>query len=138
MSLRLRRVRLAAPLALAIAALAGSDSIAAVASIERGKGPVGPSRMLVTASEFRYVLSRATIAPGPALIEMYNRGEDPHNLRIKRLGRKRVWRIPRTEPGESGELELRLRRGRRYLLWCSLPAHRERGMDAELRARRKR
>lgn len=124
--------------ALSLVAAASGGSSQAAGSAEAAAAAKGsPSRLLVTASEFSYVLSRAKLPPGPALIELYNGGEDPHNLRIKRQGRKRVWRTPRLEPAEVGEVELRLRRGRRYVLWCSLPAHRERGMEAKLRARRR-
>jgi hypothetical protein len=126
---------LLATLAVAAASI-GSSSAAGLG--DAGAATTGsPSRMLVTANEFNYILSRTRLAPGPALIELYNGGEDPHNLRIKRQGRKRVWRIQRLEPGAVGEVELRLRRGRRYVLWCSLPTHRERGMEAKLRARRR-
>jgi hypothetical protein len=130
----------AAALSLATLAFAAASigSSAAAGSAETGAEAKGsPTRMLVSASEFGDVHSRAKLPPGPALIELYNGGEDPHNLRIKRQGRKRVWRVPRLEPGGVGEVELRLRRGRRYVLWCSLPAHRERGMEAKLRARRR-
>jgi uncharacterized cupredoxin-like copper-binding protein len=41
------------------------------------------------------------------------------------------------EPGETGERELFLGRGKRYRLWCSLPFHRERGMRATLKISRR-
>jgi hypothetical protein len=98
-----------------------------------------PSRMLVTASEWSYVLSRTKLRPGPAIIELYNRGEDPHNLRIRRAdGKGRIGRIGKAGADEGARLEFRLKRGRRYRLWCSLPTHRKRGMKATLKVRRKR
>jgi uncharacterized cupredoxin-like copper-binding protein len=66
------------------------------------------------------------------LIQFVNRGEDPHDLRLRRVGSgARTVSVPEVQPGEVVELDTRLRTGR-YRLWCSLPGHRERGMRALL------
>jgi hypothetical protein len=99
-----------------------------------------PSRLLVGGSEYRLTLSRATVKPGRVLIELENRGEDDHDLRLQRITSKLdapVARWALTKPGHLSELTLSLRRGR-YRLWCSLPGHRELGMRATLRVSRKR
>jgi hypothetical protein len=99
-----------------------------------------PSRLLVGGSEYRLTLSRATVKPGRVLIELENRGEDDHDLRLQRITSKPdapVARWALTKPGKLSELTLRLRRGR-YRLWCSLPGHRELGMRATLRVSRTR
>ena len=93
-----------------------------------------PARLLVEAREFNLVLSRATIRRGPAIVQLANRGEDPHDLRIVRIGGRRVGGIPEVRPGEVGEWEGRLRRGR-YRLFCTLDDHRALGMRAVVRAR---
>ena len=93
-----------------------------------------PARLLVEAREFNLALSRGTIKPGTAIIQLANRGEDPHDLAIKRIGGKRRRGISKTLPGEVGEWEGRLRRGR-YRLWCTLEGHRAAGMRAGLRVR---
>jgi hypothetical protein len=99
-----------------------------------------PSRLLVGGSEFRLTLSRATVRPGRVLIQLQNRGEDDHDLRLQRMTSKPDAPVARwaiTKPGDLSELTLRLRRGR-YRLWCSLPGHRELGMRATLRVSRAR
>lgn len=125
-----RRVR---ALLVTTAAVGASLCAATVAAAEKT-----PSRLLVTASEWRYVLSKGKIRGGPAIVQLYNGGEDPHNLRIRRASGGAVRRIGQLEPGEAGSVELRLGRGKRYRLWCSLPQHRDRGMKATLKVARKR
>ena len=93
-----------------------------------------PARLLVEAREFNLTLSRARIKPGTAIVQLANRGEDPHDLAIKRIGGKRRGAIARTLPGEVGEWAGRLRRGR-YRLWCTIEGHRAMGMRAVLRVR---
>ena len=92
-----------------------------------------PARVQVAADEFHLVLSRPSIVPGRALIELVNFGEDEHDLRLRRLAkpRARTWTLARVLPGEHAVLEASLRPGT-YQLWCSLADHRARGMRATL------
>jgi hypothetical protein len=90
-----------------------------------------PARVQVGADEFRYALSRQTISAGPAIVQLANYGEDEHDLRLKRIGGTRVYRIGTVAPGKIGELEARFLPGR-FRLWCSLADHRARGMSATL------
>lgn len=110
---------------------------APAADPERRGSHSPPSRILVTASEWSILLSQPKLPAGPSLLEFRNRGEDPHDLRIRRLGGKRVRQLPEIGPGALTDLELRLRRGSSYRLWCSLDGHRELGMQAKLRVTRK-
>ena len=93
-----------------------------------------PARLLVESREFNLVLSRPSIKAGGAIVQLVNRGEDPHDLRMKRIGGRGTGAIAETLPGEVGEWEGRLRRGR-YRLWCTLEGHRAMGMRAVLRVR---
>ena len=93
-----------------------------------------PARLLVEAREFNLTLSRARIKHGLAIVQLADRGEDPHDLAIKRIGGKLRGKIAKTLPGEVGEWEGRLRRGR-YRLWCTIEGHRAAGMRAVLRVR---
>ncbi|MGH3071088.1 MAG: hypothetical protein ACRDNB_02310 [Gaiellaceae bacterium] len=90
-----------------------------------------PARVQVGADEFRYSLSRQTIKAGPAIVQLANYGEDEHDLRLRRVGGSRVYRIGKVEPGDIAELESRFLPGR-FRLWCSLADHRSRGMTATL------
>ncbi len=90
-----------------------------------------PARLLVGAKEFRLTLSRASIKAGPAIIQLANYGEDDHDLRLQRLGGKRVYAIGTVSPGDVGELDAKLLAGK-YKLWCGLPGHAALGMRATL------
>jgi plastocyanin len=90
-----------------------------------------PARMQVVAREFSFGLSRTTLKAGPAVIELANFGEDPHDLRLQRAGARHIAGMRVVAPGERGELSLKLARGR-YSLWCSVANHRKLGMRATL------
>jgi hypothetical protein len=96
-----------------------------------------PGRLMAQADEYSLVLSRQSIVRGPALLQFLNRGEDPHDLKLQRVGGSRVVSLPETRAGEIAHADLRLRTGT-YRLWCSLPGHRALGMRAKLRVRRAR
>ena len=93
-----------------------------------------PSRLLVESREFNLVLSRGSVRAGDAIVQLANRGEDPHDLRLRRVGGRGDGTIAETLPGEVSEWEGRLRKGR-YRLWCTLEGHRALGMRAVLRVR---
>ena len=94
-----------------------------------------PARVQVGADEFSFALSRQSIKAGPAIVQLVNYGEDEHDLRLRRAGGTRVYRIGKVRPGRLGELEARFLPGR-FTLWCSLGDHRKRGMSATLFVRR--
>jgi hypothetical protein len=94
-----------------------------------------PGRLMVLADEHSLVLSRQSILRGPALIQLRNRGEDPHDLKLRRIGRPGVVSLRATRAGELTEAGVQLQTGT-YRLWCSLPGHRALGMRAKLRVRR--
>jgi hypothetical protein len=98
-----------------------------------------PARMLVTADEWMLLSSRRRIAAGKLEIQLYNRGEDAHDLAARRVTRAgkpvgKTFRVHETRPGALGEATWRLKAGK-YSLWCTLPGHRAAGMRATLRAR---
>jgi hypothetical protein len=113
---------------LGAAALVGAALVSAA-----GAAPAVPERLLLTADEWDLTVSRTKLAPGPAIVELFNRGEDPHDVRIKGRGSKRVIAIPETPSQELTRIETSFRPESRYRLWCSLEGHRELGMEAEIR-----
>ena len=92
-------------------------------------------RVQVEAREFSYTLSRQTIRAGSVIIELRNAGEDAHDLRMRRVGGTRTYTWPVTQSQGVVDEEFRLLPGR-YVLWCSLPGHRARGMQATLVVRK--
>ncbi len=108
--------------------------VAALLASAVGAAPA-PARVQVVADEFSYALSRQTVKAGPALIELANFGEDEHDLRLRRVGGTRTYRIGKVLPGERATLEAKLAPGT-FRLWCSLGDHRARGMSATLRVKR--
>ena len=94
-----------------------------------------PARLGVQAEEFHLVLSRASVKAGVVEIELQNVGEDPHDLRVRRVGGTHTFSIPMTAPGKRRSIAIRMRPGR-YQLWCSVADHRQLGMQTLLRVRR--
>ena len=127
-----RALLLLAPLVVALVAISGSPASAGRKADERL-----PSRLLVTAREYHLTLSKAKLGGGAAIVQLYDYGEDPHNLLLQRVGGGRVFDVGEVESGETGELRLRLKRRSTYRLWCSLADHAALGMEATLRTRRR-
>jgi hypothetical protein len=96
--------------------------------------PPPPARVQVVAQEFRYSLSRRTIKSGWAIIELRNMGEDAHDLRLQRVGGKRVYLWPLAQSGQTVDREVKLLPGT-YRLSCVVANHAALGMVATLRVR---
>jgi hypothetical protein len=121
--------RLVCLVVLALVAAGGGQARAATA----------PARLLVQATEFRLALSRTAIAAGPAIVQLADNGEDPHDLKLVRLDRRgravgAARSVPEALPGTVTQWEGRLARGR-WTLFCSLVGHERRGMRAFLRVK---
>jgi plastocyanin len=112
---------------LAFAAILSAIGVSAGAA----SATVNPARVQVSAKEFFYALSRHTVVAGPAIVELVNFGEDPHDLRMERMGGGRLWKTPLVFPGAYYDLNATLVPGR-YRLWCSIANHRQLGMQAVL------
>jgi plastocyanin len=122
---------------------AGVIALVALAAAPAAGGG-GPTRLSATGdevseTELSLLLSRTKVDPGPAIVEFRNVGEDDHDMKVKRVGHEREWGTGVLHSGEIENVELRLRRDSRYRLWCSLQQglHREEGMDATLRVRKR-
>jgi hypothetical protein len=93
------------------------------------------ARVQVVAKEFSLSLSRPSVKAGAAIVELANFGEDPHDLRLQRIGGTKIYATPVVQPGAVYDLSLHLLPGR-YRLWCALGDHRARGMVAVLVVKR--
>ena len=109
--------------------------VAAALALAAPTVTAAPARLLVGAKEFQLTLSRASIKAGPAVIQLANYGEDTHDLRLRRIGGTRIYRITTVPPGNSGEVSAKLLVGT-YRLWCSLANHAALGMRTTLVVRR--
>ena len=110
--------------------------IAAVLLFAAPAEAAAPSRLLVGATEFRFMLSRPTVKPGPAIVQLAIRGEDPHDLKLRKLGavRAQIASVPETLPGGVAEWRGRLTTGR-WELYCSIEGHKAAGMRTVLKVR---
>ena len=103
--------------------------------VPSGTAAAYPTRVQAMADEFTLALSRISVPNKRVRIELVNFGEDPHDLRLRRVGGTRTFVIPETLPGERTTRTFRLPPGR-YRVWCSVADHQEQGMRATLRVRR--
>ena len=91
--------------------------------------------MSVTSREWSLTLSRPVVGAGQVTVQLQNRGEDDHNLRIRPAGGgATAARIGDQRPGQVGEADAGLGAGR-YYLWCDLDGHESAGMRANLEVR---
>jgi FtsP/CotA-like multicopper oxidase with cupredoxin domain len=116
--------------------LAAALLLALLAPSSSGARKPAPARFQVVAEEFTLALSRRTLRAGPAIVELANFGEDPHDLKLRRQARGApTLTIREVEPNQQAQLRARLAPGR-FVLWCSVADHRQRGMRAVLTVRR--
>jgi plastocyanin len=92
--------------------------------------------MLVIAQEYSLTLSRGSVPAGALTVQLYNRGQDAHNLNVRRLdsrGRQTgsTQAVSVTRSAGLTQATWHLAPGR-YELYCSLPGHEKRGMRAYL------
>ena len=106
----------------------------------RAPDHVYPARLLVYAQEWSLSPSRASLPAGRVVVQLWNRGMDPHDLRARRLvGRRMVghtYAVHLTLPGRVSTAKWTLAPGR-YQLYCSLPGHMKAGMRVQITVRRR-
>jgi plastocyanin len=81
-----------------------------------------------------YTLSRQTVRSGRLTVQLQNKGEDPHDMDMQRLGPEgeplgEVVEVPVTEPGQQKTQSVNVEPGR-YRMWCNLYNHAKEGMEA--------
>lgn len=121
-------------LAIGVLALVGSGTLA---TQDRARPDRYPARMLVYAQEWSLSPSRASLPAGRVTVQLWNRGMDAHDLRIRRLNRAGAMvgatqGVKVTQPGAISSANWRLGPGT-YEIYCSLPYHLMRGMHVRIR-----
>jgi len=108
-----------------------------------GAAEVGPrvavqpaANMLVYAQEWSMYASRATVPAGPVSVQLWNRGQDQHDLRIRHVNVRGMYgrvdgAVNVTSSGAITKASWTLRPGH-YELYCSLPGHLMKGMHFTL------
>jgi hypothetical protein len=131
--------------ALVCAAVAGAGAAvgvpAALGAHATRKAPTrkAPTHLLVYAQEWSLWPSRSSLPAGSVSVELWNRGQDAHDLRLRRLrGGHMVGPIDGavkvTLSGGLSQSSWKLRPGR-YMLYCSMPGHYMKGMHTVLTVR---
>jgi plastocyanin len=124
-----------------VAVLAGlaAACLPAVPAAGAPRGRALPSRMLVYAQEWSLWPSRSSVPAGKVTVQLWNRGMDAHDLRIRRLNQTgamigSVQDVAVTQSGQLHQSTWRLGAGT-YELYCSMPGHAARGMRARIRVK---
>jgi uncharacterized cupredoxin-like copper-binding protein len=87
------------------------------------------SSVPVTETEFKIALPKSTLAAGSYSFEVANDGKIEHDLVIKGSGVDE--KTPTIEAGKSATLKVDLKPGS-YDVYCSIPGHKQAGMDVKL------
>ncbi len=108
----------------------------ATAPASASEAPRQPARMLVYAQEWSLWPSRTSLPSGKVVVQLWNRGQDAHDLRIRRLASSGHMTGPTqgvavTQSGGLRQSRWQLKPGR-YMLYCSMPGHFQRGMHVKL------
>jgi plastocyanin len=106
-------------------ALAG----AAVAALV-GHRSTQATKVSVTESEYRIVVSPATLAAGTYAFVVHNKGKLTHALDISGPGLTTV-KVPAIAPGKTRTVTVKLGGGT-FKLWCPIPGHAALGMTRSL------
>jgi uncharacterized cupredoxin-like copper-binding protein len=88
-----------------------------------------PTSVKVSEVEFKINLPKTTIPAGSYVFEVSNDGHIDHDLVIEGNGIKA--KTPTIKAGESATLKVDLKPGT-YDVYCSVPGHKEAGMDVKL------
>ena len=136
------RIRRHLTVGLAAAAAACAVGAAVGTSVSSASLPPGaaaaPARLLVYAQEWSLWPSRPSIKAGRLIVQLWNRGQDAHDLRIRRLshgamvGRTQDDGV--TQSGKVSQASWHLAPGT-YELYCSMPGHLKRGMHTRITVR---
>jgi uncharacterized cupredoxin-like copper-binding protein len=113
---------------------AGAAPLPVIAHTDRA-----PARLLVYAQEWSLWPSRSSVPAGAVIVQLWNRGQDAHDMKIRRLNYRGAM-IGRTlgegiaQSGQIKQAAWNLGRGT-YELYCDMPGHYKAGMHTRLTIR---
>jgi plastocyanin len=84
--------------------------------------PDATTKVKVTASEFKYVLSRKTAPKGTIVFTLVNKGKLPHDFKI--AGKKTA----KIAPGKTATLKVTVTAKSKKAYLCTVPGHAPAGM----------
>jgi uncharacterized cupredoxin-like copper-binding protein len=96
-----------------------------------------PTHLLVYAQEWSLWPSRSSLPAGAVYVELWNRGQDMHDLRIRNVNARGKMvgpidgAVKVTPSGGISYATWHLKRGR-YMIYCSMPGHFQMGMHARI------
>ena len=104
---------------------------AAEPAAKKAETQVGGSlaRLAITETEFKIALPATKTAAGTVDIRVKNEGKTIHNLVVKGPGVTKSTKD--MKPGEQDTFQVELKPGT-YELYCSIPGHKDAGMDTKL------
>ncbi len=94
-------------------------------------GPPSIPHVQVTAVEYSFTLSRATVPAGKVIFEFVNNGQDEHNLNVASSKGELASSFANTPSKSVRDQTVEMRAGT-YVMFCSLPEHESKGMKATL------
>lgn len=114
-------------------ALLALVALAAVACSGAPAPTTGPAAdtVRVGLTEWDVAVSAGALAEGHVKLEVTNAGTTAHDLRVSGQGMETT--TPMLSSGDTAVVSIQADAGDEILLWCSVPGHREQGMERRLR-----
>jgi uncharacterized cupredoxin-like copper-binding protein len=119
-------IALTAATSLALAACSSSGHGSGTSKPATGGAAAGTA-VQVTEKDFSISLARKTFTPGSYTFDVTNDGPSSHNLTVKGPGVNNS-ATSTLDSGSKGNVTVTFQKGT-YELYCSIPGHKERGMD---------
>jgi len=112
---------------------AASASPAAPAGRATPASPGAPGGAIaVSAREFLYAPKQFTVKAGDLIFAVKNTGAVDHDFVIENAAKKKLAEATPFPPGKTVQVKAKLTAGT-YTIFCTIPGHREAGMQASLK-----
>jgi uncharacterized cupredoxin-like copper-binding protein len=90
-----------------------------------------PQTVTVSGTEFAFALNPSDVRPGVVVFRLENDGQIAHDLKVEGPGVEDE-KTPVIDPGQTADVRVELQEGD-YELYCTVPGHREGGMEVDLK-----